>query len=81
MTTHSRSIPMVFNYIKLGTDIRGKAQELGLSLSDVDTLANCSSGTTSRLATHNEPNPKMVTWLSVVNALDLDPRDYFVLKG
>lgn len=79
MAKRIRSIPMTFDYIKLGTDIRGAVMEMKISLTDLDNLAGVSAGTSSRLASHLEPNPKMNTWLTIVNALDLDPREYFKL--
>lgn len=77
----TRSIPMRFNYIRLGTEIRAAALELNLSLTEIDILAGVSVGTSSRLAAQVKSNPKMQTWLAVVNALDLDPRDFFELQG
>lgn len=81
MVTRTRSIPFKFNYIRLGTDIRATAQELGMTMADVAALSGVAPATVSALATHNEPNPKMNTWLAVVNALDLNPLDYLELNG
>jgi len=80
MATHVRSIPMVFDYIQFGTDVRAMMVELQLTSAEVDVLAGYRQGNTSKFATHNKPNPEMNTFMACCNALDLDPRDYFKLK-
>lgn len=80
MTSHIRSIPMVFDYIQFGTDVRAMMTELKLTATEVDTLAGYGQGNTSKFATHNKPNPEMNTFIACCNALDLDPRNYFKLK-
>lgn len=81
MGIKSRSIPMDFQYIQLGTDIRAAMVELNLTAQDVATLCGYSDTLVSSLASHNNPNPHINTFLAVCNALDLDPRKYFGLRG
>lgn len=75
-----RSIPMVFDSVSLATDVKAACVELGLSYSDVDRLAGYGTGNTSALIQGKRSNPEMATFLACCNALDLDPRKYFVLK-
>lgn len=79
MTIKYALIPFEFAYRQLATDVRATCQQLRLTYSDVDHLAGVGEGNTSRIASGKHGNYKMDTWLSVCNALDLDPRAYLVL--
>ena len=79
MTTKTRSVPMRFHHIQFATAIRGACLEFRFSLSEIDALAGVGSGAAARFASHENPNPKMQTYLAICNALDLDPRKYFGL--
>jgi len=73
------SIPFKFRHIEFAQDIRIKALEFNLRFSDVDTLCNVGSGTSTKYASGEEDNMKMGSFLKICNGLDIDPRKYFEL--
>jgi len=74
------SIPFKFRPMELASDIRARALDFKLHMTDIDTLCGVGSGTASKFATAQEDNMKMSTFLKVCNGLDLDPRKYFELN-
>jgi len=79
MTTKYRDIPFRFNMDKFGADVAACCMQLGLSMTDVDNLADVGSGTTGRIVRRELANPRLSTWLPVANVLGLNILDYFEL--
>lgn len=73
------SVPMVFAQFRFALDIRVACRKYGVKYTDVDVLAGLGSGNTAAYANAKRRNPQMETFLGICNALDLDPRSYFLL--
>lgn len=81
MTKKIKSIPMVFAIEAFKSDVEGSAIEHGLTLREVSELAGRTGSYLDKLISDGRDNIEMNSFLSICNALDLDPRSYFVLKA
>lgn len=81
MTTKIRRIPFVFDVDSFITEVQSIAQESGLSMRDVSILADRSPSYMEKLIDDDRSNIEMNSLLSVCNAIDIDPRKFFVLRG
>lgn len=81
MTTKHVAIPMQFTPYLFAEHVRAACRELDLQYAEVDEIGGLANGTISRYASGANGNPKMSTFLGICNALDLDPRKYFVLSS
>lgn len=81
MVKKIKSIPMIFAIEAFKSDIEGAAIEHSMSLADVSELAGRTRSYLSKLIDDKRDNIEMDSFLSICNALDLDPRNYFVLKA
>lgn len=79
MVRKIKSYKFKFDYNMFRNDVQSFVEGLGMKAKDLDTLADVGSGMTSAILAGNRDNHKMQTWLAIANAMDVDPRTYFVL--
>lgn len=75
-----RIVNFEFNRFKLSQEIIYAVNVRGVGIAEIAALAGISSAAVKDLKDGNHANPEMKTVLGVINALDLDPRDYFQLE-
>ena len=80
MTIKYRIVNFEFNRMKLSQEIIYAVNVRGIGLADIAASAGISPAAVKDLKDGNHKNPEMRTLLGVINALDLDPRDYFQLE-
>lgn len=79
MTVKYRIVNWEFNSIKLSQEINYAVNFRGITIAAVAAASGVSHAAVKDLMTGQHKNPEMKTVLGVINALDLDPRDYFQL--
>lgn len=79
MTTKYRIVNWEFNRFKLSQEIVYAVNMRGLGIAEIAASAGVSPAAVKDLKDGNHKNPEMKTLLGVINALDLDPRDFFQL--
>lgn len=80
MTIKYRVINWQFNRVKMAQEIVYAINMRGLTQEDIAAAAGLSASAVMELREARNKNPEMRTILGVINALDLDPRDYFQLE-
>jgi len=69
----------VFDYDLLATRIMSFTRYNDLTMAELDQLAGIGSGNCANILAGMK-NSKMATWLSIVNAMDDNPSDYFYIQ-
>lgn len=80
MTIKYRVIDWKFNRVKLAQEIIYAVDVRGITQSEIGAAAGISETAVHELRNATNKNPELRTLLGVINALDLDPRDYFQLE-
>jgi len=80
MTIKYRVINFTLNRLKLAQEIVYAIKFRGLTQEEIAEAAGISPTTVMELREGTNLNPELRSLLGVINALDLDPRDYFHLE-
>lgn len=80
MTIKYRIINFQFNRLKLSQELHYAVNVRGVTIATIAKTAGISTAAVKDLKDNPNCNPEMKTWLGVVNALDLNPSDFFQLE-
>lgn len=80
MTIKYKVVDFEFARSKLSQEITYACNFRGVTIATIAAAAGISTAAVKDLKENTKCNPEMKTWLGVVNALDLDPRDFFQLE-
>lgn len=80
MTIKYRIVNFELNRIKLSQEIVYAVNVRGIGIAEIAAIAGVSPAAVKDLKDGNHKNPEIRTLLGVINALDLDPRDFFQLE-
>lgn len=81
MATKIRRIPFIFDVDAFITEVQSVGQDSGLSINEISVLAGRSSSYMTKLIEDDRSNVELNSLLSICNAIDIDPRQFFVLRG
>lgn len=79
MVRKIKSYDFKFDYNMFQNDVRSFVEAHNFKHHELDELAGIGTGNTSNILSGHRTNHQMTTWLNIANAMDIDPRTYFVL--